>query len=122
LSDIEFDKNKKKIPAHLKGYYKISRHYKWALEKVFMEYKFQTVILTEDDLNISPDFFDYFDTTQKVIIIFIIIIFIIINIIIIIIIIIFTKILARDPSLFCVSAWNDNGKSNLINWNKPGIQ
>ncbi len=94
LSDIVIDKNNKVIPKHLKGYFKISRHYKWALEKVFMEHKFQTVIITEDDLNISPDFFDYFDEMQKI--------------------------LAKDPSLYCVSAWNDNGKSNLININRPG--
>ena len=84
----------KVIPAHLKGYFKIARHYKWALEKVFMEYKFQSVILTEDDLNISPDFFGYFDSMQKI--------------------------LAKDPTLYCVSAWNDNGKSRLINTNSPG--
>lgn len=53
-----------------------------------MKHKFQTVILNEDDLNISPDFFTYFEAMQKV--------------------------LSRDPSLFCVSAWNDNGKGNLI--------
>lgn len=87
LSDIQFDKNKR-IAPHLKGYYKIARHYKWALDEIFMKHKFQTVILNEDDLNISPDFFTYFEAMQKV--------------------------LSRDPSLFCVSAWNDNGKSNLI--------
>ena len=41
-----------------------------------------------DDLDISPDFFDYFLATYPV--------------------------LHTDPSLWCVSAWNDNGKADLV--------
>lgn len=41
-----------------------------------------------DDLNVSPDFFEYFLGTHSL--------------------------LRDDPSLWCVSAWNDNGKSNNI--------
>lgn len=90
LSDITVDKKTgKKIPQHLKGYFKIARHYKWALEEIFIRHEFQWVILNEDDLNMSPDFLNYFEAMQKV--------------------------LAKDKSLFCASAWNDNGKSNLIN-------
>lgn len=59
-----------------------------------MRHKFQTVILNEDDLNISPDFFGYFEAMQKI--------------------------LSKDPSLYCVSAWNDNGKLSLINSNEIG--
>ena len=54
-----------------------------------MKHKFQTVILNEDDLNISPDFFSYFEAMEKV--------------------------LTKDTTIYCVSAWNDNGKSSLIN-------
>jgi len=47
-----------------------------------------------DDLDISPDFFDYFLATYPV--------------------------LHADPSLWCVSAWNDNGKAELVS-DEPGM-
>ena len=87
-SDIATDERGNMIPVHLRGYYKISRHYKWALEQVFMRHGFQSVIITEDDLFVADDFFDYFQAMQRV--------------------------LLKDQSLFCVSAWNDNGKAELI--------
>ena len=46
-----------------------------------------------DDLNISPDFFEYFEALYHV--------------------------LKSDPTLYCVSAWNDNGKAKHIE-DKPG--
>ena len=48
----------------------------------------EALIVVEDDLEISPDFFHYFLATYHL--------------------------LLRDPSLYCVSAWNDNGKEGLI--------
>lgn len=48
-----------------------------------------------DDLDVAPDFFDYFSALYPL--------------------------LAADSSLWCVSAWNDNGKANLIE-NNPGIR
>ncbi len=59
-----------------------------------MKYAFQSVILTEDDLTISVDFFDYFKAMHKILI--------------------------QDPTLFCVSAWNDNGKAELIDAQSAG--
>ena len=44
-------------------------------------------ILT-DDLDVAPDFYAYFSSTYDL--------------------------LRKDPSLWCVSAWNDNGKANLV--------
>lgn len=41
-----------------------------------------------DDLDIAPDFFNYFAATRPL--------------------------LDRDPSIFCISAWNDNGGSTLV--------
>ena len=41
-----------------------------------------------DDLDVSPDFFEYFAATYPI--------------------------LRNDPSLWCVSAWNDNGKGNMV--------
>jgi GNT-I family len=46
-----------------------------------------------DDLDISPDFFEYFLATYRV--------------------------LRDDSTLWCVSAWNDNGKIDLVS-NEPG--
>jgi alpha-1,3-mannosyl-glycoprotein beta-1,2-N-acetylglucosaminyltransferase len=46
------------------------------------------VIIVEDDLDISPDFFEYFRATYPL--------------------------LHSDPTLWCVSAWNDNGKRDMV--------
>ncbi|XP_065841920.1 alpha-1,3-mannosyl-glycoprotein 2-beta-N-acetylglucosaminyltransferase-like isoform X2 [Oscarella lobularis] len=100
----------------MQGYYKISRHYKWALTQIFDVMKYDSVIIVEgtllvtyalralgdvfglgslDDLDVSPDFFEYFLATRKL--------------------------LEEDSTLWCVSAWNDNGKENLIDLNKPEL-
>lgn len=83
------------VASHMRGYFKISRHYKWALDQVFVRFNFSSVIITEDDLNIAVDFFDYFKSMLKV--------------------------LQQDKSLYCVSAWNDNGKESLVDTSRPGI-
>ncbi|XP_063228833.1 alpha-1,3-mannosyl-glycoprotein 2-beta-N-acetylglucosaminyltransferase isoform X2 [Bacillus rossius redtenbacheri] len=76
-----------------KGYYKISRHYGWALNQTFFNFNFDTVIIVEDDLDVSPDLFEYFLGTYAL--------------------------LQRDPTLWCVSAWNDNGKVGLVDEGAP---
>lgn len=48
-----------------------------------------------DDLNISPDFYEYFLGTHEL--------------------------LKNDSSLWCVSAWNDNGKSTNIDVSNPEL-
>lgn len=78
-----------KKTMNLKGYYLLSRHFLWALNQVFITYGFETCLILEDDLNISPDIFEYFLATKKL--------------------------LEIDDTLWCVSAWNDNGKDQLIN-------
>ena len=65
-----------------------SRHYGWALNHTFNELGYEQVIIVEDDLEVSPDFYEYFSATLPI--------------------------LRRDKSLWCVSAWNDNGKQGLI--------
>jgi len=74
-----------------KGYFKIARHYGWALNEIFYNFNFGSVIIVEDDLDIAPDFFEYFLGTHHL--------------------------LKEDPTLWCISAWNDNGKIGLINPN-----
>eukprot|EP00795_Rhopilema_esculentum_P013361 gene13361-4214_t len=79
------------VPGHMRhfmGYYKISRHYKFALKQAFKEPSIDSVIIIEDDLDIAPDFFEYFMATRPL--------------------------LDMDKSLFCVSAWNDNGKEGFV--------
>lgn len=56
------------------GYHKLAQHYGWALEQIFTAlsshapalgpaYKPERVIILEEDLEIAPDFFDYFAAT-----------------------------------------------------------
>ncbi|CAC5386971.1 MGAT1 [Mytilus coruscus] len=84
LSDIKLAWPQKKF----KGYFKIARHYKWALDQIFFTFNYTAVIIVEDDLEYSPDFFEYFSATYRI--------------------------LKADPTLWCVSAWNDNGKSGMV--------
>lgn len=66
------------------GAEKIARHYKFALSAAFDHYpSAPALIVVEDDLLFSPDFYEYFAAVAPV--------------------------LNLDPSLFVVSAWNDNG-------------
>lgn len=77
----------------LVAYQRISRHYYWALRRLFAEglgdggAEIQRVVIVEDDMEIASDFYGYFDAL--------------------------TPLLERDETLFCVSAWNDNGIESL---------
>uniref|UniRef100_A0A0N5AZE7 Alpha-1,3-mannosyl-glycoprotein 2-beta-N-acetylglucosaminyltransferase n=1 Tax=Syphacia muris TaxID=451379 RepID=A0A0N5AZE7_9BILA len=75
-----------------KNYFFIAQHYKWALDKVFKETKFEQVIVTEEDLDIAEDFFSYFTATRKL--------------------------LKSDPTIWCISAWNDNGATDITDRNR----
>ncbi|XP_066142768.1 alpha-1,3-mannosyl-glycoprotein 2-beta-N-acetylglucosaminyltransferase [Euwallacea fornicatus] len=90
-SDIQVPPKEKKF----KGYFKIARHYGWALNQMFFNFNFSTVIVVEDDLEIAPDFYEYFLGTYPL--------------------------LQKDPTLWCVSAWNDNGKEGLVNAERPDL-
>ena len=57
-------------------------------EKVFFEYNQPAVIIIEDDLALAPDFFEYFQATLPI--------------------------LKSDPTLWCVSAWNDMGQEKFV--------
>ncbi|CCD71299.1 Alpha-1,3-mannosyl-glycoprotein 2-beta-N-acetylglucosaminyltransferase [Caenorhabditis elegans] len=70
------------------NYPAISAHYKWALDKAFKGFRYDHVIVTEDDLDIGNDFFSYFRWGKQV--------------------------LNSDDTIWCVSAWNDNGGGPLI--------
>ncbi|XP_058261347.1 alpha-1,3-mannosyl-glycoprotein 2-beta-N-acetylglucosaminyltransferase b isoform X1 [Hemibagrus wyckioides] len=84
-------------PDHRKfqGYYKIARHYRWALNQVFNTFGYSTVVIVEDDLEVAPDFFEYFRALHPI--------------------------LLSDPTLWCISAWNDNGRDGLVDPGKPDL-
>jgi alpha-1,3-mannosyl-glycoprotein beta-1,2-N-acetylglucosaminyltransferase len=66
----------------------IADHYKFVLTSVFeREEGVAHAILLEEDMVVSPDILDYFQQTAPL--------------------------LDSDPSLFCVSSWNDNGYRQL---------
>ncbi|KAL3731012.1 hypothetical protein ACJRO7_027958 [Eucalyptus globulus] len=75
-------------PGELIAYYKIAGHYKWALDKLFYEHKFSRVIILEDDMEIAPDFFDYFEAAAAL--------------------------MEKDKTIMAVSSWNDNGQKQFV--------
>uniref|UniRef100_A0A8C5NX84 Alpha-1,3-mannosyl-glycoprotein 2-beta-N-acetylglucosaminyltransferase n=1 Tax=Jaculus jaculus TaxID=51337 RepID=A0A8C5NX84_JACJA len=77
------------------GSYKIARHYRWALGQIFNKFRFPAAVVVEDDLEVAPDFFEYFQATYPL--------------------------LRADPTLWCVSAWNDNGKEQMVDASKPEL-
>ncbi|CAG4957928.1 unnamed protein product [Parnassius apollo] len=91
LSEIRLPRAKVKF----RGYYKIARHYRFALNHVLNTLGHEAVIIVEDDLDISPDFFEYFLGTYPL--------------------------LHKDPSIWCISAWNDNGKKEVIDLSRPEL-
>lgn len=50
LSDIRVKPDHRKF----QGYYKIARHYRWALNQVFNVFGYSTVVIVEDDLEVDP--------------------------------------------------------------------
>lgn len=91
LSDVAVRPEHKKF----QGYYKISRHYRWALGQAFRNLTHSAVVIVEDDLEVAPDFFEYFRALLPL--------------------------LKSDPSLWCVSAWNDNGKEGFVDPEKAAL-
>ncbi|KAJ8290158.1 hypothetical protein GJAV_G00009400 [Gymnothorax javanicus] len=62
---------------------------------VFNTLSYSTVVIVEDDLEVAPDFYEYFRALYPV--------------------------LCSDPTLWCVSAWNDNGREGLVDPGKAGL-
>ena len=76
------------IEPKLAAYEAISKHYKWALGQIFDTMKFASAVVLEEDIDVAPDFFEYFSSL--------------------------IPILRQDSSLFCISAWNDNGFGGVV--------
>lgn len=62
----------------------LSQHYKMLLQLFFECHNAPRLLFLEEDLEVAPDFFSYFEATAPL--------------------------LDRDASLLCVSAWNDHGQ------------
>ncbi|KAI3435729.1 hypothetical protein D9Q98_001787 [Chlorella vulgaris] len=73
------------------GHAWLAQHYKWGLDRVFLERGHSHVVVVEDDMLFSPDFLLYFRATAPL--------------------------LDADPTLWCVSSWNDNGFAASHEWN-----
>jgi alpha-1,3-mannosyl-glycoprotein beta-1,2-N-acetylglucosaminyltransferase len=91
----------------LAGYYRIARHYGYSLNYTLNALNYEAIIITEglkipeairsklvphpiviDDLEVSPDFIDYFQALYPL--------------------------LTVDETIWCISAWNDNGIETRI--------
>eukprot|EP00605_Chrysophyceae_sp_TOSAG23-4_P001278 GSChrysophyteH1.ASY1.ANO1.1389.1 assembled CDS len=85
--------NHERHGGFLSGYHALSQHYKWALGQVFkstneQKAQIQRAVILEEDLEISPDFFEYFGALAHL--------------------------LDHDQNLLTVSAWNDNGQDTHV--------
>jgi hypothetical protein len=72
---------------HLSPLYMISEHFRFAMAVAFGVLGHEKVLFIEDDLLPAPDFLQLFQHAAPL--------------------------LDRDPSLFCVSSWNDNGLADI---------
>ncbi|KAK4258434.1 hypothetical protein QN277_004886 [Acacia crassicarpa] len=88
MQHLDFEPVQTERPGELIAYYKIARHYKWALDQLFYKHNFSRVIILEDDMEIAPDFFDYFEAASTI--------------------------LDKDRSIMAVSSWNDNGQKQFV--------
>ncbi|XP_023740302.1 alpha-1,3-mannosyl-glycoprotein 2-beta-N-acetylglucosaminyltransferase [Lactuca sativa] len=88
MQHLDYEPVRTERPGELIAYYKIARHYKWAMDQLFYKHKFNRVIILEDDMEIAPDFFDYFEAGAGL--------------------------LDKDKSIMAISSWNDNGQKQFV--------
>uniref|UniRef100_A0A5B6ZB62 Alpha-1,3-mannosyl-glycoprotein 2-beta-N-acetylglucosaminyltransferase n=1 Tax=Davidia involucrata TaxID=16924 RepID=A0A5B6ZB62_DAVIN len=88
MQHLDYEPVHTERPGELIAYYKIARHYKWALDQLFYKHNFSRVIILEDDMEIAADFFDYFEAAATL--------------------------LDSDKSIMAVSSWNDNGQKQFV--------
>lgn len=67
----------------------ISQHYKLLLQLFLQCHKAPGIMFLEEDLEVAPDFFSYFENTAPL--------------------------MAKDSSIYCVSAWADHGQRGRAN-------
>ncbi|CAL8465720.1 g5256 [Coccomyxa elongata] len=69
-------------------YYRIAAHYRFVLRTMFDCFQYSRVIILEEDMELSPDFFSYFEAL--------------------------TPLLDTDTTLMCISSWNDHGQDKFV--------
>eukprot|EP01062_Namystynia_karyoxenos_P003924 TRINITY_DN11386_c0_g1_i1.p1 TRINITY_DN11386_c0_g1~~TRINITY_DN11386_c0_g1_i1.p1 ORF type:complete len:571 (+),score=200.37 TRINITY_DN11386_c0_g1_i1:90-1715(+) len=69
-------------------YYAIAHHYGWAMREIFSVSVYRRLIILEEDIEVAGDFFKYMQAASPL--------------------------LDADDSVWCISAWNDNGKAELV--------
>mmetsp|Transcript_6505 Transcript_6505/g.9747 ORF Transcript_6505/g.9747 Transcript_6505/m.9747 type:complete len:580 (-) Transcript_6505:202-1941(-) len=75
--------------GQIDGAERIALHYKFSLTSMFDRFpNAKAIIIIEDDLLFSPDFYEYFQSTSPI--------------------------LNEDNSVFAISAWNDNGFKHRV--------
>ena len=70
------------------SYYRIADHYGWFLAQVFECMQYERVVIVEEDMEFSPDFFEYFEAMKDLV--------------------------DHDENLLAVSSWNDNGQKRYV--------
>lgn len=75
-------------PKENLAYYRIANHYKFIFQQVFDCLGFDRLIVLEDDMEVSVDFFSFFQRMASL--------------------------LAEDPTLYVVSSWNDHGQGRHV--------
>ena len=82
------------VSPHIRPYYRISRHYGYALSRLFDDCReFARAIVLEEDMVVSPDFFSFMSAMAPI--------------------------LDEDPTVYAISSWNDNGLSDSAVRRKP---
>ena len=80
-------RHERSVRSTANAYKALAKHYGWALSQVFdgiFKSSFiQRVVILEEDIKVAPDFFSYMEATSSL--------------------------LDHDPTLYAVSAFNDNG-------------
>jgi len=69
-------------------YYRISSHYKFAFTQILDTYGHDFIVFVEDDMEISRDFYTYFQAALPLI--------------------------EADRTVWAVSSWNDNGQDKFV--------
>ncbi|KAF6168190.1 hypothetical protein GIB67_011575 [Kingdonia uniflora] len=92
MQHLDFGIVQTERPGELIAYYKIASHCKWALDGLFYKHNFTRVIILEDDMEISPDFFNYFKAAATL--------------------------MDKDRTIMAVSSWNDNGHKQFVHDSK----
>ena len=66
----------------------LARHYKFALDEILLKRNHSHLIIVEDDMIVSPDFLEFFESAAFV--------------------------MKQDPTIWCASSWNDMGVSQYV--------